>query len=75
LSKREVDTSAGCPETPLLRGSQVTDSMSPEFRVLGAHKEMFVESETSPSSSHFAVGVIRSRCIRSCQRFDADSCL
>ena len=33
----------GCPETPLLLGLQVTDSVSPEFSVLVAHEETFSE--------------------------------
>ncbi len=31
-----------CPKTPVLPGSQVTDSMCPEFRVLDAHKQLFL---------------------------------
>src|SRR6266852_7473583 len=31
----------GCPKTPLLPRSQVTDSVCPEFPVLDAHKELF----------------------------------
>ena len=44
LSKPAIDTSLGrgCPETPLLAGSQVTDSVHAEFTVLDAHKEMFL---------------------------------
>src|SRR5713101_5827337 len=32
----------GCPKTPALPRSQVTDSMCPEFPVLDAHKEYFL---------------------------------
>jgi hypothetical protein len=32
--------STGCPKTPLLPRSQVTDSVRPEFPVLDAHKEL-----------------------------------
>src|SRR6266849_2807235 len=33
---------AGCPKTPLLRRSQATDSVCPEFPVLDAHKELIL---------------------------------
>jgi hypothetical protein len=32
----------GCPETPLLRGFQVADSVRHKFHVLAAHKQMIL---------------------------------
>ncbi len=43
LRERGADAlGTGCPKTPLLSRSQVTDSMCPEFPALDAHKELFL---------------------------------
>ena len=58
LTKPAIHTSLdqGCPETPLLPGSQVTDSVRAEFAVLDAHKELFVgnRGRASRTSLHFS---------------------
>jgi hypothetical protein len=47
LRERGADAlGTGCPKTPLLPRSQVTDSVCPEFLVLDAHKELFLTIET-----------------------------
>jgi hypothetical protein len=46
--ERGADTlGTGCPKTPLLPWSQVTDSVCPEFPVLDAHKESFLGNARS----------------------------
>ncbi len=45
LRERGADAlGTGCPKTPLLSRSQVTDSMCPEFPALDAHKELVLGS-------------------------------
>jgi hypothetical protein len=41
--KHLLESGRSCPETPLLPGTQVTDSVLSEFTVLDARKELFVD--------------------------------
>ena len=58
----------GCPETPLLPGLQVTDSVCPEFSVLEAHKETVLGRYLS---GKFAISKCRTAAMHTAGRIES----